>query len=159
MACTCVHAHFTYVFAHINVWLAFPGKTQHIDQLNRKGTHKRPKQKLHQSPVLWSNEIVAVLVTHRSVGERSQRQDTSKAAIYDWKVYSSAHTHDAALGLSAQPARCLLIREVSSLRLAWSPSPAAVCTVNKAREGLTILQASTVPDFREGRFQFKGTVT
>lgn len=53
--------------------------------------------------------------------------------------------HDAALGLSAQPACCLLIWEVS-LRLAWSPSPAVVCTVYKAREGLTFLQASTVPD-------------
>lgn len=53
--------------------------------------------------------------------------------------------HDAALGLSAHPACCLLIWEVSSLRLAWS-SPAVVCRVYKAREGLTFLQASTVPD-------------
>lgn len=77
---------------------------------------------------------------HRDRTPQRQPSMTEKST----PVCTSAH--DAALGLSAQPARCLLIREVSSLRLAWSPSPAAVCTVNKAMEGLTILQASTVPD-------------
>lgn len=150
MACTCVHAHFTYVFLHINVCLAFPGKTQHIDQLNRrepikdwsKNCTKVQFCEVTRLLLFWS--LTGVWVKgHRDRTPQRQPSMTEKST----PVCTSAH--DAALGLTAQPACCLcclLIREVSSLRLAWSPSPAAVCTVNKAREGLTILQASTVPD-------------
>jgi hypothetical protein len=37
--CVCVHVHILCVLAHTTVYGIFLGKTQHIHQLTRKGTH------------------------------------------------------------------------------------------------------------------------